>query len=83
MQVRIKIGTGIFQDHAFGKWPDCKPPQSEYEGEEYDQTTKFPDAEFAAEWKGNYWDCKRSGYGGEPYGNGSIFVHNKDGVIPV
>jgi hypothetical protein len=82
--VTIKIGTGIFQDHAFGKWPQCKPPQAEYNvKEEYYHITKYPDAIFDAEWRGNYWDCKRDGYGGRPYGNGSIFVHDKEGVTPV
>lgn len=87
MQGRIKRGAGIFQDHHFGKWPNCCPPKSEYEGEEYKYEAKDPDMVFEVEWTGNHWDCKADGYGmlrvrGEAgeYGNGSIFVSSRDGV---
>ncbi len=87
MQGRIKRGAGILQDHHFGKWPNCCPPRSEYEGEEYKYEAKDPDMVFEVEWKGRYWDCKADGYGmlrsrgeGGEYGNGSIFVSARDGV---
>ena len=87
MQGRIKRGAGIFQDHHFGKWPDCCPPRSEYQGEEYQYEAKDPDMVFEVEWTGNHWDCKADGYGmlrshGEAgeYGNGSIFVRDRAGV---
>lgn len=85
MRVRIKIGAPIFHDYFVGKWPQCKPPKSE--GSTL-RVTEFPDKIFDAEWKsGRYWDCRADGYGymqskgdaGE-YGNGSIFVHDYDGV---
>jgi len=85
---RIVEGAGIFQDHQGGKWPQCCPPRSEYNGEQYQYRAKDPDMIFDAEWNGRYWDCKADGYGylrsnGEPgeYGNGSIFVHAFEGVI--
>ena len=84
---RIVDGAGIFQDHHFGKWPQCCPPRSEYEGEEYQYCAKDPDMIFDVEWNGHHWDCKADGYGylrcrGEvgEYGNGSIFVSSFDGV---
>jgi len=87
MQGRIKRGAGIFQDHHFGKWPNCCPPRSEYEGEEYKYEAKDPDMVFEVEWTGRHWDCKADGYGmlrsrgeGGEYGNGSIFVSDPDGV---
>jgi hypothetical protein len=84
---RIKVGTAIFQDHHFGKWPNCLPPKREYEGEEYQYCAKDPDMVFDVQWNGHHWDCKADGYGylrsrgdaGE-YGNGSIFVCAFDGV---
>ena len=86
-RVRIKEGASIFQDHHFGKWPNCCPPNSEYEGEEYQYVAKNPDMEFDGEWNGRYWDCKSDGYGhlksrGDTgaYGNGSIFVIGLDSV---
>ena len=87
MQGRIKRGAGIFQGHHFGKWPDCCPPRSEYEGEEYQYEAKDPDMVFDVKWTGTHWDCKADGYGmlrargeGGEYGNGSIFVSGCDGV---
>lgn len=84
---RIKLGAPIFQDFHFGKWPNCLPPESEYEGEKYQYKAKDPDMVFEVEWKGRYWDCKADGYGmlrsrgeGGEYGNGTIFVHEIDGV---
>jgi len=84
---RIKIGAKIFQDFSFGKWPQCKPPHSEYEGEEYQYKTKNPDRIFEIEDKGTYFACRAAGYGhlklngdrGE-YGNGRICVYEKDGI---
>ena len=84
---RIKNGASISQDMGFGKWPACKPPRSEYENEDWKEVTKYPDALFYMTWTGRCWDCRRDGYGamkskgieGE-YGNGSIFVHDKEGI---
>lgn len=71
---RIKVGALISQDHGVGRWP------AQRSGKPIDQ-----DKVFEMEWKGSYWNCTANGYGfyasrGE-YGNGSIFVHDKDGVI--
>lgn len=84
--VRIKEGSVISHDRGFGMWPQCKPPKSEGM---IDDITKYPDALFIAKWcKDEYWDCIREGYGagtsssviqGE-YGNGSIFVYDRDSV---
>ena len=79
MRGRIKVGTGVMQDHGFGKWPATKA------GDNVD-----PDMEFQCEWTGIFWDCRADGHGflrgrgdiGE-YGNGSICVRDKDGVIEV
>jgi len=84
---RIVEGAGIFQDHRFGEWPQCCPPRSEYEGDEYQYCAKDPDMVFDVEWNGRYWNCKADGYGylrsrGESgeYGSGSILVQEFDGV---
>lgn len=84
---RIVDGAGIFQDHHFGKWPQCCPPKSDYEGEEYQYCAKDPAMVFDVEWNGHHWNCKADGYGylrsrGEAgeYGSGSIFVRAFDGV---
>lgn len=76
MKVRIKTGTLISQDHAIGRWPASR------NGDDVDENM-----EFDAEWNGSRWDCRADGVGrrswlGETggYGNGSIFVHDKDGV---
>ena len=76
----IKVGTGIMQDFHFGKWPNCFPPKRH-------NNKVNEDMIFDVEWKGNYWDCRADGYGclssqGDigDYGDGSIFVHDKDGV---
>lgn len=81
------VGAEIFQDHHFGKWPQCYPPQKEYQDEEYQCQAKNPDMIFDVEWNGSYWKCKADGYGrmrrrGENrgYGSGSIFVLKFDGV---
>ena len=88
MLVRIKEGAKIGHDFAYGNWPACKPPISEYtNSDDYEEVTKYPNALFEALWTGKWWDCRRDGYGmlksenqiGE-YGNGSIFVFHKDGV---
>jgi hypothetical protein len=84
----INIGAPIFQDHSFGKWPNCLPPKSEHNGDpNFYQTTRYPDQIFDMKWnskniedinkqKANgYWDCTAPGYGQYGnYGNGSIFV---------
>ncbi len=74
---RIKEGAFITQDFGSGRWPATKS------GADVD-----PDMEFECEWKGSFWDCRADGYGmlrsrGEAgeYGNGSIFVHECEGVI--
>lgn len=76
MHGRIKVGALISQDFASGHWPATRS------GDDVD-----PDMRFDVEWTGTYWICKAPGYGymrsqGEQgeYGNGSIFVHDKDGV---
>ena len=88
MQGRIKLWAEIFHDRHFGKWPNCLPPKSEYEGEAYQYEAKDPDMVFDIKWTGRYWECKADGYGmlrsrGEDgeYGNGSIFVRGRDGVV--
>lgn len=71
---KIKVGALISQDRGIGRWP------AQRSGEPIDQ-----DMVFEIEWRGTFWDCRADGYGffsprGD-YGNGSIFVHDKDGVI--
>jgi hypothetical protein len=84
MQGRIKIGAMIGHDRSYGKWPACFPSGCS-------QTGKYeaddPNMIFDVEWKGSYWNCKADGFGmlrcnGEvgEYGNGSIFVFDRDGV---
>ena len=85
MQGRIKVGAGIFQDHHFDKWPNCLPPKRH-------NGLVNQDMIFDIEWRetgkdAGYWNCKADGYGyiatrGEigDYGNGSIFVRDKNGV---
>lgn len=88
MQGRIKRGVTVWQDFGAGKWPQCKPPNSEYEGEEYQYLAKNPEMLFDVTWVGGdsgYWDCRADGYGyhrrdGGEYGCGSIFVNDRDGV---
>ena len=79
---RIKIGAKIHQDRHFLTWPDCLPSRK--------NPTVDPDMVFYVTWvssgNGGYWDCVAPGYGqlgtGDTgdYGNGSIFVHDKEGV---
>lgn len=73
---RIRIGASIFHDHASVYWPKCKPPKSEYWGEEYQYLTKNPNMTFDVQQDpfSMCWICRRPGYGGEPYGNGPIVV---------
>ena len=94
MKVKIKPGSTIAQDHRFFSWPGCCPPSQEFDEEElYQYRTKYPDAEFIAEYqedsfyKPGYWVCRRDGYGMRPwvgergaYGNGSIIVSGTDSV---
>jgi len=79
--MRVKIKDGAFISHDFGyfNWPNCRPPK---------EIKANIDYEFDAEWTGRYWDCKRPGYGiindcNDAYGNGSIFVFNKEDVIEI
>ena len=71
--VKIKVGALISQDFRVLRWPECFPPGDEQLN---------PNLVFYAKWNGRWWDCIRSGYGiiGD-YGSGSIFVHEKNGVI--
>ena len=79
---RIKIGAKIYQDKHFLTWPDCLPPRK--------NPVVDPEMVFFVTWRssgnGGYWDCVAPGYGqlgtGDSgnYGNGSIFVHDKEGV---
>lgn len=75
-RVRIKVGALVSQDFGYGRWPATKS------GEDVS-----PDMEFDAEWTGEWWDCMADGFGrrawlgeGGGYGNGSIFVHDINGV---
>lgn len=76
MLAKIKEGSVIFHDRFTFKWPECVPPESEYESEEYQYKTKHPDAVFEVKpMSRGYWECKKVGYGAEDeYGNGSIFA---------
>ncbi len=79
---RIKIGTKILQDRHFVTWPDCLPPQK--------NPVVDPEMVFYVTWvssgNGGYWDCVAPGYGQlgtgntDNYGNGSIYVYDKEGV---
>lgn len=74
VQARIKMGVGIYQDMRFMKWPHCLAPN---------RAKVDPEMVFDAIWKGRYWDCSAPGYGkfgGDNYGNGSIFVDGLDNV---
>jgi len=78
MKGRIKIGSPIFQDHHFLKWPECLPPESEYKGEEYQYITKHPDTIFDIKKDNTSWVCIADGYGAlGNYGNGSIYVNDE------
>jgi hypothetical protein len=79
LRVRINRGALVSQDRGIGRWPATSA------GEATD-----PDMVFDAEWSGRWWDCRADGFGrlrsrGETggYGNGSIFVHSRDGVTVV
>jgi hypothetical protein len=81
MKGRINIGAGVSHDFSYGKWPFCKAPKSHGGGYE----AQDPDMIFDVEWRGSYWDCRCDGYGRTAkglgdYGNGSIFVREKEGV---
>jgi len=77
MKGRIKRGSAIFQDSWFGNWPYLKASK--------DNPNVDPNMIFDMEWKETYWDCSAPGYGDKTghYGNGSIFVRAKEGIIPV
>ncbi len=77
--LRIKPGAQVYQDHASGIWPWCKPPRHEFQGQRYEFKTQQPDAVFVGEKIVNrdrtHWICRRDGYGNpEHYGNGAITV---------
>lgn len=85
---RIKIGAKVFQDFVTCIWPQCKPPRSEYENEDYKHITKYPYAIFKGTYKDGWWDLTRLGYGKmkssiSAYGNGSISVRNRSDLIKV
>lgn len=71
---KIKIGAIVSQDHGIGRWPATRSGDN-----------VNPEMIFEVEWRGSFWDCRADGYGFHAprgqYGNGSIFVHDKDGVI--
>ncbi len=61
-KAKIKVGARIGQDHRFGTWPNAMPPPED------------PNMVFTAELFSSYFDLEAPGYGGKPYGNGSIGV---------
>jgi hypothetical protein len=79
--VKIKPGAFIGQDMSQSEWPHLNGRK------EVD-----PETVFLAEKKGRYWNCRCYGcgflqgkhyegdYDGDAYGNGSIYVHDMDGV---
>ena len=79
---RIKVGTKILQDKRFLTWPDCLPPRKNPDVD--------PEMVFYVIWvssgNGGHWDCVAPGYGQlgtgntDNYGNGSIYVYDKEGV---
>jgi hypothetical protein len=76
---RIKVGTKIHQDRHFLTWPDCLPAKN--------SDLVNPNMVFDLHWEktsgGGYWNCTAPGFGvleNNQYGNGGIFVHDKDGV---
>ena len=79
---RIKVGTKILQDRHFLTWPDCLPPRKNPDVD--------PEMVFYVIWvssgNGGHWDCVAPGYGqlgtgdNGDYGNGSISVHDKEGI---
>ena len=76
MKVKIKKGAMISQDFRVRSWPNCFPPDG---GKEADVNLVFE-----ATWsKYGWWNCVRPGYGELRgwYGSGSIFVHDKNGVV--
>ena len=77
--VRIKLGSGIFQDHCWGSWPNCLPSVTEsLSQEQFKYTTRSPNRVFIGNFVdkgGKYWDCKARGYGF------SITTNNVNGVI--
>ena len=79
----IKIGSSVGHDHGFFKWPSCKPPMREYEGEQYLYKTKDPYKIFNVHYyvSNDSWVCSAEGYGMEgSYGNGPIYVRGKDSI---
>lgn len=86
MKAKIKVGSHISQDFGSFYWPECKPPRTEYVGEDYEYEAKDPDMIFDVEWSGRWWDCCAEGYGypssetNNHYGNGSIFAFGEDSI---
>lgn len=70
------------QDHRVFTWPRCAPPQTEYEGEEYQHLAKDHDMVFDLRPFSNGYECTAPGYGELPghYGNGSILTRSMECV---
>ena len=66
---KIKLGASVGQDFAFFKWPKVPHPM----GDESPVNLVF-DAEPMRGHEGSRFELKADGYGGHPYGNGSLFV---------
>lgn len=81
---RIVPGADVWQDFQHYVWPQCQPPKSEYEGEEYKHLAKNPNMLFLIRRQGTYWVCTAPGYGDfstkGAYGSGSIYVPHYLGV---
>lgn len=74
IKARIKRGAPVYQDFGFGEWPACKPPGGGTEASD-------PDMEFECTRERDGWNCTAPGFGQRgDYGNGSIFVHDPDGI---
>lgn len=77
-KARIKRGVLISHDFAVGRWPACKAPGGGTEADD-------PDMDFdCTRVLDKWWDCVAPGFGQRgglsDYGNGSIFVHDLDGI---
>jgi len=76
--IRIKSGATVSLDFRCFKWPlsDYEMPSGENAADAFN--VKDNDMLFVAERVANkdgcYWDATAPNFGGDPYGNGSIFV---------
>jgi hypothetical protein len=86
MKGRIKRGASISHDHSYMRWPSCFPSGCTRSGI-YEAAD--PDMLFDVRWiarndGSGYWDCTAEGFGYQilpgAYGNGSIFVFDKENV---